>query len=102
MYHFRLNIPVAVAAMTLTILVGTALVGCRDYTTVDETTPTATTVTTTEDTPTDAAQARKLWERKATLNDGREVTCLTMSTTAMSCDWAGATYPASENPTPAQ
>lgn len=97
MYHFRLNIPVAITAMTLTILVGTMLVGCRDYTTVDETTPTATTVTKTADTPTDAAQAHKLWERKATLNDGREVTCLTMSTTAMSCDWAGATYPATED-----
>lgn len=99
MYHFRLNIPVAITAMTLTILVGTALVGCRDYTTVDENTPTATTVTKTADTPTDAAQAHKLWERKATLNDGREVTCLTMSTTALSCDWAGATYPAPEEPT---
>lgn len=99
MYHFRLNIPAAVAAMTLTILVGTALVGCRDYTTVDETTPTAPTVTKTADTPTDAAQAHKLWERKAALNDGREVTCLTMNTTAMSCDWAGATYPAPEEPT---
>lgn len=98
MYHFRLNIPVAVAAMTLTILVGTALVGCRDYTTVDETTPATTTVTTTEDPAEDAAQAHKLWERKATLNDGREVTCLTMSTTALSCDWAGATYPAPEEP----
>lgn len=99
MYHFRLNIPVAVAAMTLTILVGTALVGCRDYTTVDETTPATTTVTTTEDSLENAAQAHKLWERKATLNDGREVTCLTMNTTAMSCDWAGATYPATEDTT---
>lgn len=99
MYHFRLNIPVAVAAMTLTILVGTALVGCRDYTTVDETTPATTTVTKTADTPTDAAQAHKLWERKATLNDGREVTCLTMSTTALSCDWAGAAYPTTEDTT---
>lgn len=94
----RFNLTVTAVSAALTFLIGSALVGCSEYTTVEPETASATTSQPETSTPsaveynpeTDAAALRKLWERNHVLQDGTEVTCLSMGTSALSCDWEGA------------
>lgn len=77
-------------ATAAVLAAGVLLASCSDYTTVEGTDTPATTSPATS-TPLDGAlQTRKLWERDYTTRQGVTVTCLSMSDSALSCDWEGA------------